>query len=436
MISLRHCLVTSLLISTMAFGSSVIDNSSIQLPDGAEIIYTADVIRHGARTPIVEIPNIKYPALWNEINIPKGQLTMNGFLQIRILGSRSQKQLKSVLPEKYSEDSFCVRTTGVNRTIMSALSYLSGLFPNELFGSPQQPELHFYSEAHDDDNLLLQRNIMPDNEYKKANGWKLFWENEAYNNYKKWYGINPNFFTVVDPDYENNCLKSKEISSEQAYTCLMNIIRLADNVMTLENYCSDLNHDCNVQTIMGLSKSDINKINEYFGWIYTRDVIAYPYHQDYGFTKYLNSYQYNAYNAGSNLISEIIHNAEVIEQSSGKLPNKFTLYSGHDTTTFNTLSYLINNNLDAYKESGIPIEKYPYFGATVRFIFYKNNNQLKVVVIYYNSYAEQQGNIVIGQKGKNSEVTGINFSNFKKMYFSQKSLNDIHNKSHCDYLKN
>jgi hypothetical protein len=429
-------IMTSTVFSMSGVGDSKVKHSAIKLPEGAEIIYSADVIRHGARTPIVKIPGIKYPSLWNEMNIPKGQLTMNGFLQIRILGNRSHQQLETVLPEKYSQDSFCVRTTGVNRTIMSALAYLSGLFPDQLYGSPQHPNLNFYSEAHDDDNLLLQTNTKPDNSYKKANGWKLFWENEAYDNYKKWYDINTNFFTVVDSQYQEKCLKEKNIPSEKAYACLMDIIRLADNVMTLDNYCSDSNHDCNAGAILNLSQNDIDKINEYFGWVYTRDVIAYPYHKDYEFTKYLEAYQQNGFNTGSNLISEIIHNVEVVEQSSGKLPNKFTLYSGHDTTTFNILSYLINNNLKAYQGSNIPMEKYPYFGATVRFIFYKQNQQLKALVIYYNSYAEKEGNIVIGQKVKGGQVAGVDFAEFKKMYYSQTSLESIHNKSHCDYLKN
>ncbi|MDE5037743.1 histidine acid phosphatase, partial [Francisella tularensis subsp. holarctica] len=45
----------------------------------ANIVFAADIFRHGARTSTQYFPKLKYPPLWNVDNFPAGQLTQYVF---------------------------------------------------------------------------------------------------------------------------------------------------------------------------------------------------------------------------------------------------------------------------------------------------------------------------------------------------------------------
>nr|CAH7728383.1 unnamed protein product [Callosobruchus chinensis] len=86
------------------------------------------IYRHGARTPIKPYPNDPYKneSIWP---VGFGQLTNIGKQQHKELGKWLRQRYQTFLPEKYSEKDIYVRSTDVDRTLMSAEANLAGLFP-------------------------------------------------------------------------------------------------------------------------------------------------------------------------------------------------------------------------------------------------------------------------------------------------------------------
>ncbi|NXI43066.1 PPAP phosphatase, partial [Galbula dea] len=92
-----------------------------------ELKFVVAVFRHGDRTPIVNFPT----DLHKESEWPQGfgQLTKTGMQQLFELGQYMKKRYSSFLNSTYNRQEFYIQSTDYDRTIMSAQSYLSGLFP-------------------------------------------------------------------------------------------------------------------------------------------------------------------------------------------------------------------------------------------------------------------------------------------------------------------
>lgn len=93
------------------------------------IVFAADIIRHGARTSTQYDPNLEYPPLWNIDNIPAGQLTQYGFDMERYNGEYFSKEYHKLLGTEYRREDVCIVADGTNRDIASAQAALLGMFP-------------------------------------------------------------------------------------------------------------------------------------------------------------------------------------------------------------------------------------------------------------------------------------------------------------------
>ncbi|XP_019872634.1 testicular acid phosphatase homolog [Aethina tumida] len=95
---------------------------------GQELISVALVYRHGDRTPSDFYENDPYSniTLW-----PEGieQLTNEGKMRQYNLGQWLRNRYSKWLPEKYNPKDILVMSDDVDRTIMSALANLAGLYP-------------------------------------------------------------------------------------------------------------------------------------------------------------------------------------------------------------------------------------------------------------------------------------------------------------------
>uniref|UniRef100_U5EX31 acid phosphatase n=1 Tax=Corethrella appendiculata TaxID=1370023 RepID=U5EX31_9DIPT len=93
-----------------------------------QLIFAHVLFRHGDRTPVDPYPtdpwrDLKYwPTGW-------GQLTNTGKKQHYELGQWLRKRYTNLISKTYSRNEIFIRSTDVDRTLMSALADLSGLYP-------------------------------------------------------------------------------------------------------------------------------------------------------------------------------------------------------------------------------------------------------------------------------------------------------------------
>ncbi|OUC46566.1 histidine acid phosphatase [Trichinella nativa] len=125
---LMQCILFLFLLFITA--SSVHDDlQSIATDDESFKLHLVQAIwRHGDRTPALNFSlNPDDIASWAEG--PDGELTKLGILQQFRLGEYLRNRYQDFLPNHYSSNLIYVRSTDYNRTIMSALANLAGLFP-------------------------------------------------------------------------------------------------------------------------------------------------------------------------------------------------------------------------------------------------------------------------------------------------------------------
>ena len=95
--------------------------------DEETMVFATDLIRHGDRAPIADIPSAPYK--WPQ---GIGQLTAEGMNQEFQLGKEFRQRYiekNHLLPETYNCETMYVRASDVDRTLMSAECVLLGLYP-------------------------------------------------------------------------------------------------------------------------------------------------------------------------------------------------------------------------------------------------------------------------------------------------------------------
>jgi len=130
-------------------------NSLDQTLKGLKLVHL--LYRHGDRTPINPYPTDPYKDLSNW-PIGFGQLTTRGVMMQYEMGQWIRERYEGFLSGEYNEEEIVVRSTDVDRTIMSAQANLAGLFPPSGYWKwnpalPWQPVPVHTVPQHEDDLL-------------------------------------------------------------------------------------------------------------------------------------------------------------------------------------------------------------------------------------------------------------------------------------------
>ncbi len=293
------------------------------LADSPKLLFALDVIRHGDRTSIRDIPNASHE--WKE---GRGQLTAKGMQQEYELGAKLRKKYifeEKLLPEHYQPNSLYVRSTDVDRTLMSAQSLLLGLYPVGKANLPNafQPIPIHTQIADDKDALLVFTHSdlfkqLFENYVKPSAAWKA--KDEALKkHYPRW--------------SKATGLEIKE---------LFQLISVGNTLAVYQNN--------NVKLPPLLSKEDYHEITQAGKWAFC----------------YLFTPKEVAKSMGQPLLGLIISYLQAPHEDL-----KYVLLSGHDSSLLALLSAL-----------GVPLKEPPPFASRVNFSLYEQEKQQYIVITY------------------------------------------------------
>ena len=304
-----------------------------------KLIFAIDVIRHGDRTPRSDFPTT--PHSWPE---GIGQLTPRGIRQEFELGKKFRDRYVNnykLLPPHYAAGTMYVRSTGFDRTIVSAESLLLGLYPlgtgprMTIAGTnePALPEgfqpIPIYSFPVEQEKLLITDN--------ELNNFDVLLFNNVYQmpEWKKMVAdITPHL-----PAWS----KATGIPLKNTYQ----LRPIADVLSMHEIY--------NMPLPPGLSKEDADKIIETADWEFT--------------TAFKNKTIARA--TGLPFLQNI--GSYLKQASEQKTPLKYVLFSGHDSSIMAAAGAL-----------GASLNKVPPYASDLNFSLFDQGNKNYRVVVTYN----------------------------------------------------
>lgn len=303
-----------------------------------KLILSIHVIRHGDRTPIIELPAA--PLTWRE---GLGQLTAKGMQQEFQLGRQWRQYYidkEHLLPAVYDHRTLLVNSTNYDRTLMSAQALLMGLYPpgtgprirNHQAALPYalQP-IPIHTQPLEQENLLLPEE--PRKKFPQLVQQHVFsrrdWQQKT---------------TALQPQFARwGQLTGLQISD------LLQLSTLSDTL-----YIRQLYH---LPLPPGLTAAEAKTIIQAGKWatatIYTTKEIAA---------------------IGRPLLIAIIHYLQAAAEQSS--PLKFILFSAHDSTILSLMSAM-----------NAPLEMPPRYASDVNISLYQHTQNNYQVTVSFNGKA-------------------------------------------------
>lgn len=305
-----------------------------------QLIFAADFIRHGDRTPASAVLNDSVQ--WKQ---GLGELTPKGMRQLYMIGKSLRKiymQEEHLLPAQYTTNTMYVRSSDYNRTLMSAESLLLGLYPlgsgpkltKQSFALPQgyQPiPIHTVNTKNDD---LLTPSDVDGKQFQELLTQHVysqpFWQAKEQENQAKL------------------ALWSKQTGYNMSQ--LRSVVSLGDAL-----YIRKLS---NINPPAGLNQKNVEEIINLTEWIMVNKFKPTPVAK-FMTKQFWQKLKTDMENAAAN-------NKE-------KPPLKYVLYLGHDTNILSIMSAL-----------GLPLSHEPPYGSDVRFELLKDEQERLWVKVSYN----------------------------------------------------
>ena len=106
----------------------IIYNSKISNNNEEKLLFVWEHFRHGARGPYRSFDEVNWKDLLNEKWNGEGELTPLGMRMHYLLGVSIKEKYSDFLSKNYNPNEILIRSTDVNRTILSAYSTLQGIY--------------------------------------------------------------------------------------------------------------------------------------------------------------------------------------------------------------------------------------------------------------------------------------------------------------------
>nr|CAX73009.1 acid phosphatase, prostate [Schistosoma japonicum] len=126
------------------------------MPTMDNLLMVFILCRHGDRSPVHTFPTDPYRKLWK---MGYGQLTAYGAEQHHELGRLIRKRYSGFIPEVYHKDEVLFRSSGTERTLMSANNFIRGFYDLEIKGANNFPPV--FSRQTQEDHLLKMSSKCP-----------------------------------------------------------------------------------------------------------------------------------------------------------------------------------------------------------------------------------------------------------------------------------
>ena len=356
-----------------------------------KIKFVFQIHRHGARTPVYNLTSNgdKYIDIYKEEwSLPEGELTEIGKRMHYLVGVFNRKKYidkYKLLSENYNPYEILVKSTDVNRTLMSIYSQLQGLYPHT------SDKIDNYDR---DINLTYPQNFF--NDYQLLEQIK-----KKYNNFLEQNSSLPNDITIIpvhninfnshkiqlySPDYCPGIKKSYEEGktseimnsfignlSEDLLNKLKNISNLNEKNNFLENYrtlfslmdtiVADI-YDDRELNFLKENNVNIKELNE--------TALDFLF-KDYEFVNYYNDI--TSIYSMSPIMNEILfYMDEIVKNNNNPNKVKYLIFSGHDT---NIAGFELFN----HKIFGTNVE-YAYFSQTEYYELFINSSENNYYVRY------------------------------------------------------
>lgn len=303
-----------------------------------KLVFAIDLIRHGDRTPIYSIPALSH----YHQGEGAGQLTPEGMQQEYRLGRERRKiyiEHDHLLPFHYERQTMMVRSSDYDRTLMSAQSFLMGLYPpgtGPILASSKEPALPcqyqpipIHTIPQKEDSVLVPR--------ADRAGFTRLLKKYVFST-KEWHDKNIQL-------RKNYPKWSKALGVE-----IKDLMQLSSIGNSL--YIDQLHH---VPLPAGLSATEINDIIENGRWVTA-----------HMFKPYAISRQ-----GGHDLLFLIANQFEAVVR--GQTSLKYLLLSAHDSTILMAMSAM-----------RVPLQDVPPYASDLNFSLYETAPSQYVMKITYN----------------------------------------------------
>jgi len=330
-----------------------------------KLIFAVTLIRHGDRTPTHDIGSDPYN--WD---IGKGELTALGMNQQNELGFELRKRYIDkfkLLSPKYVNNEIYARSTDFNRTIQSAESLLSGLYPLGLGpvltnGTPALPAAYqpipIRTLPVPLDNLLLAHDAQID----------------KFNNMCQKYVYSSDEWKVEESKYLGKFKNWSSIFGSNVQS-IKDLLNIGDNLNVRERN--------GVPFPKGLSDEEAKTI------IYLSD--------------WLQAQQFKPKQIGNFFGNEFL--VKLRDDMQKTINNtqqyKYILYSGHDSSILPVMSAL-----------GVPLDLNPPYASHIDFELYREDNSYYVQVLF-------NGNSIVLP---GEDMSKCSFEDFSKIVETSKPI--------------